>query len=91
MMVAVAGWINRQQQDVIEYLQEEVRVLKELQGQKRLRFSDDQRKPAYSEGEDARLVLTQGGCGDFAAGLPSIISCMVIYFPERSVTYKSCC
>ncbi len=30
--VALAGWINRQQQDVIEYLREEVRVLKELQG-----------------------------------------------------------
>jgi len=44
LIVALAGWINRQQQDVIEYLQEEVRVLKELQGQKRLRFSDDQRK-----------------------------------------------
>lgn len=44
VMAALAGWINRQQQDVIEYLQEEVRVLRESQGKKRLRFSDDQRK-----------------------------------------------
>jgi putative transposase len=44
MLVALAGWINRNQQDVIEYLQEEVRVLRELQGRKRLRFSDDQRR-----------------------------------------------
>ncbi|WP_075090811.1 integrase core domain-containing protein [Haloferula sp. BvORR071] len=44
MIVVLAGWINRQQQDVIEYLQEEVRVLKELQGRKRLKFSDDQRR-----------------------------------------------
>ena len=44
MMVSLAGWINRHQQDVIEYLQEEVRVLRELQGKKRLRFSDDQRR-----------------------------------------------
>ncbi len=42
--VALAGWMNRQQQDVIEYLREEVRVLKELQGKRRLRFSDDQRR-----------------------------------------------
>ncbi|MEK7954372.1 hypothetical protein [Luteolibacter soli] len=44
VLVALAGWINRQQLDVIEYLQEEVRVLRELQGGKRLKFSDDQRR-----------------------------------------------
>jgi transposase-like protein len=44
ILVALAGWINRQQQDVVEYLQEEVRVLRELHGKKRLRFSDDQRR-----------------------------------------------
>ena len=44
MVVALAGWINQQQQDVIEYLREEVRVLKELQGKKRLRFTDAQRR-----------------------------------------------
>jgi len=44
ILVALAGWINRQQQDVIEYLQEQVRVLREMQGGKRLRFSDDQRR-----------------------------------------------
>lgn len=43
VLMALAGWINRQQQDVIDYLREEVRVLRELQGRKRLRFSDDQR------------------------------------------------
>jgi putative transposase len=44
MAVALAGWMNRQQQDVIEYLREEVRVLRELQGKKRLQFTDDQRR-----------------------------------------------
>ena len=44
MLVALAGWINQQQEDVIEYLREEVRVLKELQGKKRLRFNDEQRR-----------------------------------------------
>jgi hypothetical protein len=31
-LVSLAGWMNRQQQDVIDYLQEEFRVLKEQQG-----------------------------------------------------------
>lgn len=41
--ICVAGWMNRHQQEVIEYLQEEIRVLKELLGQKP-RFNDDQRQ-----------------------------------------------
>ncbi len=44
MVVALAGWINQQQEDVIEYLREEVRILKELNGKKRLRFTDEQRR-----------------------------------------------
>ena len=46
VLVSLAGWMNRQQQDHIDYLHEEVRVLKEMaekQGGKRLRFTDDQR------------------------------------------------
>ena len=30
MLIGLAGWINRQQLDVIEYLTEENRVLREL-------------------------------------------------------------
>ncbi len=44
MVVALAGWINQQQEDVIDYLREEVRILKELEGKKRLRFTDEQRR-----------------------------------------------
>jgi len=43
VIACVAGWVNRHQQHIIEYLQEEVRVLKELHCGKRLRFSDEQR------------------------------------------------
>lgn len=39
----IAGWMNRHQQVVIEYLQEEVRVLQEQLG-RRPRFNDDQRR-----------------------------------------------
>jgi hypothetical protein len=42
-MMCLAGWINRHQQNAIEYLQEEVKVLKEQLG-KKLRFNAAQRR-----------------------------------------------
>ena len=44
LVVAVAGWINQQQRDVIDYLQEENRVLREQLSPCRLRFTDAQRR-----------------------------------------------
>ena len=48
LLVCFAGWMNRRQQAVIEYLQEEVRVLQEQLG-KRPRFTDDQRRKLKEE------------------------------------------
>jgi len=42
--VAVAGWINRQQHEVIEYLREENRVLRERLGQKRILLDVSQKR-----------------------------------------------
>ena len=39
-----AGWVNRHQQDVIDYLQEENRALREQLGGRQLRFTDQQRR-----------------------------------------------
>jgi hypothetical protein len=44
LMLMFAGWVNRSQQDAIEYLQEENRVLREHLGGKRLLFTDGQRR-----------------------------------------------
>ena len=44
LLISLTGWLNQQQQDVIEYLQEENRILREQLGGKRLRFNDDQRR-----------------------------------------------
>ena len=41
--VVLAGWLNREQQDVIAYLREENRVLREKFGNKRIRLNDNQR------------------------------------------------
>ena len=43
LALTFAGWVNRSQQDAIEYLKEENRVLREQLGA-RLRFTDDQRR-----------------------------------------------
>ena len=43
LLVALAGWVNRHQLDVIEYLREENRVLKEQLTGRRVRLIDAQR------------------------------------------------
>ena len=50
LLVSLAGWINRYQEHVIEYLVEENRVLREqLQGH-RLRLKDDERRRLAAKG-----------------------------------------
>jgi hypothetical protein len=44
LVVSMAGWMNERQQQVIDYLVEENRVLREQIGCRRLRFNDDQRR-----------------------------------------------
>src|SRR6266542_5678804 len=44
VVISIGGWINQQQQQAIDYLREENRVLREQRGGRRLRFTDDQRR-----------------------------------------------
>src|SRR6476659_6583240 len=44
VLIAVAGWMNQRQLQMIEYLREENCVLREQLGERRLRLSDDQRR-----------------------------------------------
>ena len=44
VLISVAGWMNQQQQQAIEYLREENKVLREQLGGRRLRFTDEQRR-----------------------------------------------
>lgn len=50
-LVIVAGWIHRQQQEVIEYLRTENQVLKEKLDTKRILLSDDQRRRLAVKGK----------------------------------------
>jgi hypothetical protein len=44
VLIAVAGWMNQWEYQIIDYLREENRVLREQLGERRLRFNDDQRR-----------------------------------------------
>src|SRR5882672_8451166 len=50
LLVALAGWVNRRQLEVIAYLREENRVLKEHLGERRLHFTDPQRRRLATTG-----------------------------------------
>ena len=58
VLIAVAGWMNQRECQMIDYLREENRVLREQFGPRRLRFNDDQRRrlAVKAKGLTRRLV-----------------------------------
>ncbi len=44
LLATFAGWVNREQAQIVAYLVEENRVLKEQLGGRRLRLTNDQRR-----------------------------------------------
>ena len=60
LLITLAGWINRQQQEVIAYIQEENRILKDKLKGKRIRFTDDERRRVAVKGKIlSRKVLRE--------------------------------
>src|SRR2546430_4081417 len=60
LVISIAGWMNQHQHHVIEYLIEENRVLREQIGNRRMRFSDNQRcRLAARAKKLSRKVLEQ--------------------------------
>jgi len=51
LLAALAGWINREQAQTIEFQRTQIRVLKELLGPGRLRLNDDQRRRLAAKGK----------------------------------------
>jgi hypothetical protein len=58
VLIAVAGWMNQHQLQIIDHLREENRVLREQLGGRRVRFNDDQcrRIAAKAQGLGRRLL-----------------------------------
>ena len=44
LVISIAGWLNQRQQHVTEYLVEENRILRQQIGNRRLQFTDHQRR-----------------------------------------------
>src|SRR5262252_663549 len=60
VVTSLAGWMNQHQQHIIEFLREENRVLREQIGDRRLRFSDDQRSRLAAKAKKlGRRLLAQ--------------------------------
>jgi putative transposase len=60
LVACIAGWMNQHQHYVINYLIEENRVLREQIGNRRLRFTDDQRRRLAVKAKTlGRKILTQ--------------------------------
>ena len=51
LILTAAGWVNRHQEDVIDYLREENRVLREQRGPRPLRLTDAQRRRLAVRGQ----------------------------------------
>ena len=59
VLIALSGWMNHQQLELIHYLREENRVLREQLGGKRLRFHDDQRRRLAAKAKGLGRKLLQ--------------------------------
>src|SRR3954468_22405665 len=60
VLIALAGWRNQHQLQIIEYLREENRVLREQLGERRLPFHDDQRRRLAAKAKGlGRKLLTE--------------------------------
>src|SRR3954452_10105899 len=60
VLIAVAGWMNQRQLQMIEYLREENRVLREQLGERRLRLTDEQRRRSAAKAKGlGRKVLAE--------------------------------
>ena len=80
LLVSVAGWMGRNQQDVIAYLQEEIRVLKEQLG-KQPRFNADQRRRLAIKGNR----LGRSGLNQFAS---LVTPCTLLAWHRRLIAQK---
>jgi hypothetical protein len=53
LVVSISGWMNQHQHQVIEYLIEENRILREQIGNRRTRFTDNQRRRLAAKSQEA--------------------------------------
>ena len=62
LLLILAGWINRHQQDAIEYLMTENQVLREKLGKRRILLNDDQRRRSFGTLHALPEIRVSGAC-----------------------------
>src|SRR5882724_2806445 len=78
LLVILAGWVNRHQQQVIEYLVEENRVLREQLKGRRVRLTDDQRRRLAAKGQRlGRRCSATGGDHRDAGYDPALVPWLI--------------
>jgi putative transposase len=78
VVIVMAGWMNQRQQNVIEYLREQNRVLRKQLGERRLRFTDDQRR---------RLAVRAKGLGrKLLAQVATLVTPYTLLAPQAHCT-----
>ena len=63
LLLVLAGWVNRQQQDAIAYLRTENRILREKLWKKRILLNDDQRRRLAVKGKILGRKMLEGSLG----------------------------
>src|SRR5512146_2318022 len=66
LLMMLAGWINRHQQDVITYLKEENKILREKLGRKRILLNDNQRMRLARLGKRLGRSVLADACSVFS-------------------------
>ena len=51
LLLILVGWVNRQKQEIIEYLRTENQILRESHGKKRIKLNDNQRRRLAIKGK----------------------------------------
>ena len=52
LLLIIAGWVNREQQKVIDFLQTEIEIFLEVQGKKRILLNDNLRARLAIKGKN---------------------------------------
>jgi hypothetical protein len=101
LLAMMAGWLNRHQQDMINYLKEENEILREKLGTKRLILSDEQKKRLARLAKNIGHRALSEICGVFSPGtllkwhrmlVPHFLSfttMLPFYLPPRAYRCKS--
>ena len=66
LLMMLAGWVNSHQQDVIEFLREENKILREKLGRKRIILNDNQRMRLARLGKRLGRKVLSDACGVFS-------------------------